>query len=153
MQNERFSVEEYLKAPSRKVVTGKGDKVRILCTDLRSTYPVVAVVDDGFLDIIETYTEGGRCYEWKEEECDLYFEDKVERFDPNGLRPFDRVLVRDVDGEIWEPSLYGYKNGQRRYACTVEGTVWKMCVPYNDETRGLLGTDKDCPERYKWWED
>lgn len=150
---ERFSLGEYLRDPSRKVVTGQGKGARIVCTDVRSVYPVVAAVDECEIEGICTYTAGGRFYDGKEDQRDLYFAAAVERFDPNGLRPFDRVLVRDVDGEIWELSLYGYKNGQHNYACTVEGTVWKMCVPYNDETKGLLGTDGDCPDHYKWWED
>lgn len=153
-KKERFSLGEYLRDPSRKVVTGQGKAARIVCCDVRSVYPVVAAVDEREIECINTYTAGGRFYDGKEDRRDLYFAAAAERFDPNGLRPFDRVLVRDVDGEIWEPSLYGYKNSQQRnYVSTVEGVVWKMCVPYNDETRGLLGTVKDCPERYKWWED
>lgn len=35
MQKERYSVEEYLKNPSRKVVTVKGDNLRIICPDYK----------------------------------------------------------------------------------------------------------------------
>ena len=28
---------------------------------------------------------------------------------------------------------------------------WKQCIPYNDETKNLVGIDNDCPEYYKWW--
>ena len=44
---KRFSLDEYLKNPSRKVVTRMGRKVRIICTDREdSIYPVVALVKD-----------------------------------------------------------------------------------------------------------
>ena len=44
---KRFSLEEYLKNPSKKVVTRMGRKVRIICTDREdSIYPVVALVKD-----------------------------------------------------------------------------------------------------------
>lgn len=152
-KKERFSLGEYLRDPSRKVVTGQGKAARIVCCDVRSVYPVVAAVDECEIEGISTYTADGRFYEGKVDQRDLYFADEAERFDPDTLSPFDRVLVRDVDGEIWEPSLYGYKNSQCNYVHTVEGNAWKMCVPYNDETKGLLGTDEDCPDRYKWWED
>ena len=31
--------------------------------------------------------------------------------------------------------------------------TWQTCIPYNSETEYLLGTDEDCPEHYKWWDD
>ena len=44
---KQFSLEEYLKNPSKKVVTRMGRKVRIICTDREdSIYPVVALVKD-----------------------------------------------------------------------------------------------------------
>lgn len=153
MERERFSVEEYLKNPSRKVVTGQGKGARIVCTDVRSVYPVVAAVDECEIEGISTYTAGGRFYDGKEDQRDLYFAAVTERFDPNGLRPFDRVLVRDGDDEYWEPSHFGYPRAGLQGVHTVEGNCWKMCIPYNDETARLLGTDNDCPDKYKWWED
>ena len=43
---EKFSLDEYLKNPSRKVVTREGTSVRILCTDKRDSTPVVALITD-----------------------------------------------------------------------------------------------------------
>ena len=59
---KRFSLEEYLKNPSKKVVTRMGRKVRIICTDREdSIYPVVALVkdDNRKLDILVAYTKDG----------------------------------------------------------------------------------------------
>jgi len=39
-----FNLEEYLKDPSRKVVTKDGKSVRIICTDAKGIYPVVGLV-------------------------------------------------------------------------------------------------------------
>ena len=58
-----FNIEEYLKNPSRKVVTRDGRKVkRILCTDARGKYPIVALVEsyDGTADNSLQYTKDGR---------------------------------------------------------------------------------------------
>lgn len=44
---KEFSLEEYLKNPDRKVVTRDGKKVRIICTDAKSIYPVIGLVDNG----------------------------------------------------------------------------------------------------------
>lgn len=42
---KKFSLEEYLKNPGRKIVTRGGRAVRILCTDRNcDNYPVVALV-------------------------------------------------------------------------------------------------------------
>ena len=67
---KRFSLEEYLKNPSKKVVTRMGRKVRIICTDREdSIYPIVALVkDDGRkLDILVAYTKDGIPAEYNEE--------------------------------------------------------------------------------------
>ena len=59
---KRFSLEEYLKNPSKKVVTRMGRNVRIICTDREDSIdPVVALVkdDNRGLDILVAYTKDG----------------------------------------------------------------------------------------------
>ena len=41
-----FNLEEYLANPSRKMVTRCGYSVRILCTDKKSSLPIVALITD-----------------------------------------------------------------------------------------------------------
>lgn len=72
---------------------------------------------------------------------------KKERFDPNTLHPFDRVLIKD--GSFWTADFFSYIAGQW---VNCVGCVGIECVPYNEETKYLLGTSEDCPEYYKWWE-
>lgn len=44
---KRFNLDEYLKNPARKVVTGDGRNVRIICTDRRnSNLPIVALIEE-----------------------------------------------------------------------------------------------------------
>ena len=73
---KQFNLEEYLKNPSRKVVTRDGSKVkRILCTDARGQYPIVALVealDDGNESAF-SYTKDGRFYPNEEHIYDLFF--------------------------------------------------------------------------------
>ena len=75
---------------------------------------------------------------------------KVEKFDVNTLQPFDRILVRFSGNLNWQIGLFGYKYGRCIYS---NGTVYYQCIPYNDETKHLLGTSNDCPDYYKWWEE
>ena len=73
---KRFNLEEYLKNPSKKVVTRMGRKVRIICTDREdSIYPVVALVkdDNRELDILVAYTKDGIPAEYNEEYYTLFF--------------------------------------------------------------------------------
>lgn len=75
---------------------------------------------------------------------------KVEKFDPKTLQTFDRVLVRDYSSDYWNIDLFSYKKDKER---PVRGLSywWKQCIPYNEETKHILGTTEDCPEYYKWW--
>ena len=59
-----FNLEEYLKNPSRKVVTRDGRKARIICTDKKSEagFSIVALIDNGKDELLETYTKEGYTY-------------------------------------------------------------------------------------------
>lgn len=54
------------------------------------------------------------------------------------LKPFDKVLVRDNEDDIWEVSLFGYKDDELYYRCD-NGIPWIQCIPY-DGNEHLLGT-------------
>ena len=75
---------------------------------------------------------------------------KVEKFDPKTLQPFDKVLVRDYQEHYWRVEIFGCITEEHKCLCT---SFWKMGIPYNDETKHLIGTKEDCPEYYKWWEE
>lgn len=62
---KRFNLKEYLKNPSKKVVTGNGRNVRILCADAKSGYnhPILTLVEESNgSESIVSYTEGGQFY-------------------------------------------------------------------------------------------
>ena len=59
------------------------------------------------------------------------------------FKPFDRVLVKD-NNERWICSIFSHKistNTYLRYV-TISGR-YNQCIPYNEETKHLLGTDKN----------
>lgn len=73
---EQFSLQEYLKNPSRKVVTGDGRKVKILCTNRKSLYPIVALVEnhDSDNESVCSYREDGLYSMFSQsEENNLFF--------------------------------------------------------------------------------
>ena len=61
---KQFNLEEYLKNPSRKVVTRDGRSVRIICIDRVSEkgYPLVALVMKDGHEFVHTYNRYGHFY-------------------------------------------------------------------------------------------
>jgi hypothetical protein len=73
---------------------------------------------------------------------------KIATFSPKDLKPFDRLLVKRHN--TWQIAHFGYfKNGvvftEMGQPCNID------VVPYNDETKHLLGTCDDYDGFYKWW--
>ena len=77
------------------------------------------------------------------------FKAPIKRFNPEEFKPFDKVLLRIDERDIWQPDFFGYKDGNC-ITCVTYGNV--RCIPYNEETKHLAGKRDDCPECYKWWE-
>ena len=75
---------------------------------------------------------------------------KKDKFDPKTLNAFDRVLVRDRDVEHWICGLFSHIVNDE-YLCI--GSCYKHCIPYNEETKHLVGTTDEAPEYYRYWED
>ena len=105
------------------------------------------------------YTSGAECIifpskdqrDWSKFTAPWY---RKEKFDPKTLKPFDKVLARDcIDGE-WRCGLFSniMKDGHLYiYACV--GNYYAMCIPYNEETKHLVGTIEEAPEYYRYWEE
>lgn len=72
---KQFSLEEYLKNPSRKVVTRDGSKVRIICTDKKGACPIVALIErsDGVAEETVTYEKNGQFFGGNSYKFDLFF--------------------------------------------------------------------------------
>ena len=67
------------------------------------------------------------------------------------LKPFDKVLVRDIDTDIWDPAFFSRYIETSDYPYQSFNNMYKQCIPYNDETKDLLFTTKSAPEKYKTW--
>ena len=78
---------------------------------------------------------------------------KKERFDPKTLKPFDKVLVSDEHHTRWRCSFFSHIVDQFQYKYYTSDSCYKFCIPYNDDTKHLVGTTDEAPEYYKYWED
>ena len=139
--------------------------VEFIRLDLSSIYPIlVSLTSSG----VGCFTKDGRIFSSYYGECTLFpskdqhdwskFErfwdkPKVEKFDPKTLQPFDKVLgFYDATGE-WECALFSHLVNKDSFSVVCVGIIYNKCIPYNEETKHLVGTKEDCPEFYKWWEE
>ena len=72
---KQFNLEEYLKNPSRKVVTRDGRNVRIVCIDKKGFNPILALVTrhDGIAEDVYAYTKNGELSEGNSTKSSLFF--------------------------------------------------------------------------------
>ncbi len=77
---------------------------------------------------------------------------KVERFNPKTFEPFDKVLVREDDEDCWIPTFISYFDRWLKKIITVSDQAYSRVIPYNDDTKHLIGTCDEAPEYYRYWE-
>lgn len=138
--------------------------VEFIGFDHSSIYPISMKLEFGG---VGCFTKNGRVFSSYDGECTLFpskdqrdwskFErfwdkPKVEKFDPKTFQPFDKVLVRDNPLNKWRPEFFGFLVQHEKYTICA-GSFWYQCIPYNDDTKHLVGTKEDCAEYYKWWEE
>ena len=129
-----------------------------------SEYPIVIITKHGNNSDIKS---DGRYYgEYDDGECTLFPSKdqrdwnkftapwyKKDRFDPKTLKPFDRVLGRDRIGRTWKCNLFSYITENEPYPYECVENCYEHCIPYNDDTKHLVGTTDEPPEYYRFWEE
>ena len=123
------------------------------------TYPIMVKIKDGTF----WFTKQGKFYNMEQSECLLFpskeqrdwskFNPNKPKFDPKTLKPFDKVLVCNCDGDIWRCSIFSHIYGKDNLPSVCNGIGYKYCILYNDDTKHLAGTNKEAPEFYRYWED
>lgn len=133
-----------------RIVRKDGVNVRIVCWNYKSLsgeYPLMALVENGIFEESELYTSEGKYKSWEnggtEDKYDLSIElNKKEKYQ---FKPFDKVLVRDYDDGFWKADIFLNNSDGCNYMCT-GNVVWSQCIPYNEKTAHLLGTNKEWEE-------
>ena len=104
--------------------------------------------------------------DWSKFTAPWYQNEKKEKFDPRTLVPFDKILVRDSRVGTWFAAQFSHiafdlseydlddcDENLDFIICTTGSADFSYCIPYNDDTKSLVGTTDDAPEIYKYWED
>ena len=90
--------------------------------------------------------------DWSKFTAPLY---KKGKFDPKTLRPFDKVIARIDKYGFWCCELFSFieefieEDTNLIKGC---GAYYKYCIPYNNDTKHLVGTTDEAPEYYRYWE-
>ena len=147
-------------------VYGDVELVRVYLDD--NTYPIEIKIDEG--SDMTCITNDGRLFDDFRGECTLFpskdqrdwskFKSKKPKFDPKTLQPFDKVLVRNCDADKWKCAHFSYMEPSFMGTIYVTSMLFRdrihyndNCIPYNDDTKHLVGTTDEAPEFYRYWED
>ncbi len=161
--NENLNLLEILKdcpKGTKLYSTGYGE-VEFDCINEREDFPVKFGKSDGDRGSVTAQGLALACYDG---ECTLFpsreqrdwskFKPNKPKFDPKTLCTFEKVLVRDRDGFRWRCAFYSHTEEQRKYKyVTLEWGYYNYCIPYNDDTKHLVGTADEAPGFYRYWED
>ena len=106
---EQFSLEGYLKNPSRKVITRNGRNVRIICTDKKGfDYPIVALIENKLegLEGVLNYTKDGEYTANRLSNSDLFFapekhEGWINIFNDGDIREGGIIYDSKEEAEKW----------------------------------------------------
>lgn len=79
----------------------------------------------------------------------IQIKEEKPKFDPKTLKAFDKVLVRDNEGDRWRGNLFCHIKEELGYNYFCIYDNWKYCIPYNEETKHLVGTTEEAPEFYR----
>lgn len=73
------------------------------------------------------------------------------KFDPHTLKAFDKVIARIDSEDSWNIDFFSCFRLNELPFCL--GGIKCAVLPYNDDTKHLIGTTKEAPDFYKYWED
>ena len=165
--NENLNLVEILKdcPKGTKLYSTIYGEVELDNVNSEHIYPVKFVTSDAQKGIV---TAQGLVFSDFDGECTLFpskdqrdwckFKPKKPKFDPKTLQPFDKVLVRNIYKDIWRCAFYSHKrepmeglSGLYKYATSDRFCI--CCIPYNDDTKHLVGTKDEAPEFYRYWEE
>ena len=164
--NENIDLTKILKRcpkDTKLYSTIHGEVSLITSNDISQSYPIAVKLGD---KTKESFTSEGKLLDKFDGECILFPSKeqrdwskfsapwfKKKKFDPKTLKPFDKVLVYDIYDicEGWACAFFSHIR-ESEYPYSTSSGSFKVCIPYNDDTKNLVGTTDEAPEYYRYWE-
>ena len=163
--NENLNLVEILKdcPKGTKLYSTVFGEVELDSIDVVSSHPICVVFPSGD----DSFTKDGKMFDGCDGECVLFpsreqrdwskFKPSKHKFDPKTFQPFDKVLVRTGTKRfhVWLPDFISIPPNEvdETILCMTIDTDIIMAIPYNEETKSLVGTNKEAPEFYRYWEE
>lgn len=98
-------------------------------------------------------------YRWDSEKKTLekITDVKESKFDPKTLEPFDKVFMTDSLAIPWSIGFFSHilerdEHLFDEHLFAVGSSHWRYCIPYNDDTKHLIGKIDGAPAFYRYWE-
>lgn len=76
----------------------------------------------------------------------------IERFNPESLKPYDKVLGRDNRNFMWNATFFSHIDEGSRYPLRTVSGGYKQLIPFKGNEH-LLGKGGEPDEYYRYWED
>ena len=161
--NENLNLVEILKdcPKGTKLYSTIYGEVELNEININSSEPIYILVRHGEVSCEEvSLAKDGRLYCGCNGECTLFpskdqrnwskFKIKKPKFDPTTLNTFDKVLARDINSDKWKIQLFSHIIERDDYPYVCITNPYRYCIPYNDDTKHLVGTFKEAPEFYRY---
>ena len=84
--------------------------------------------------------------------CEFTIKSKRYNMEKHQFKPFDQVLVRDGEYDNWKTGIYSHYDEENGYPYKCAGSQYRQCIPYNENTAHLIGTNEpyEEPEPTVW---
>lgn len=76
---KQFDLEEFKKDASRRVVTRDGRSVRIVCTDVKNEFPIIALIINDSKEVLMDYNNNGKVFSDETSDLDLFFAPNIKK--------------------------------------------------------------------------
>lgn len=145
-----FNLEQALRIQNGeekgRIVNKLGYNVRIICINAKGEFPIIGLISgmDSPYEIPYSFTKRGEFLSTLEKNNKYNLILKIPMTSSFDLKPFDKVLVRDNETDKWSIDLFSNYMYNKRDLIVAKCmyATWNECIPYNDDTKHLIGTTK-----------
>ena len=99
---KEFNLDEFKKNLNQKVVTRDGRSVRIVCTDAKNEFPIIALITNDDKEVLMDYNNNGKVSPDEMTDLDLFFEPNIKKGWIN--------IFKDNNGTYTSISIYQTKD-------------------------------------------
>lgn len=120
-------------------------EVELAKVDYDEEYSITCITKNGVYGLFTR--DGSLFFDYSDTECMLFPSKEQRDWSKFGVtdqeskhqfKPFDKVLVRDGDSDIWDCNIFNRIDEDGEYQC-IDYEYWEQCIPYEGNEH-LLGT-------------